>query len=1177
MPKHIHARILFVRIGTMSGLDWWHSTFSAATLLHWPRRSRFPTEPSALFLRSCGRGLCASPLQPSLWVDFARSKQGADLFRALLMYSLTAPPPCRIIIIAGFSPLLLLPSLTRLAAPDSWEARSSLSRFLPLYTLEAGTAVILGTLLFAWSFRFKVGVASARAAHDALIARVAMSQSLLETAMPRPVARALLAGTPAYELTTDFDPAIVCFISLVDFERTAADLGPEALLTWLNRIYGAFDALVDLYPANVSKIECVSDVYLVCAWQQPQQSRLPCPSSQDIAVLIGHFCADLLEMCESIEGLNGPVRVQVGLHSGQVTAGVVGRTRRFYRIFGDTVNVASRMMASGMPGRIHCSDAFSCALHATDDDGRRVHGLDTECRGSIPVKGKGLMTTHWLSRSVPAELVESLVSFYSSGRESTCPTVPCDVRRGQRGAFVTSAPEKLTTPRATAPVNTASPASIECTVVHEIAQPSPCPSSPAAGSDPGTDDWGARRCFLQRVPDQRTAVASRKVTDADDEMVWQEGTPVHLPGAVRLTVSCTSAPAFEDMQLNADSVAEDRGQRPTAPHLHAMPLPHPLSAVQPHSPTLRRALASAPAAIVRAQSANPRLVEIRTRLGVHPPRPSRAGSLLLPPPPSLAYALPARRSSGGGVSGTVWGGLWDALGQRTGAAVEVKRDAAANVLATVSAILSPPLDPASFAEAVTAQSGAALVSEGAFTSNSGLTRMQVASRLETAHLEGIIVRQAEVASRRSLAVVAAEPRRLEPASAVAATFGPPPHAVLSKIDEASFSGVSADGASFSGKEKQFGVGSSSSSSSNASLCLARAPPDIPLFDAPLTLTSSAFALAPCKAGLQGAFSTSDSLQSSARGPAGAASAAPDFGGRIAPIVPLTVTARIAHPVRVMIDLKRRSAASDTRLRRGDTATSNVGVDDADALELSGSTDAPLGSSLTRLVERGRALMESSFSRVSPVRNVSPAATHAPHASAELSSISSPGRLAALGSSEVSIESYASHPLAPPLDLPLPRPSEPDHELSAQELPVPPTAPLHVEGSNVRIQDSSALTAADSSRRGAPCVPRIAQMSCLVDHCRSRACPPCAKRRARGSRDSITCVPESVEAAIRLSLFYRQVCLSQVHVRAQAPSRAAVTVGARASLCRCTRLQHGLPPAALFVLLLRLPLAPRLTR
>lgn len=141
------------------------------------------------------------------------------------------------------------------------------------------------------------------------------------------------------------------------------------------------------------QVETVANTYVVTA-------GLPAASPLH-AVVLACFIADLLQLCADIPGV-GPVRVRIGLNSGPLSAGLIGRTRRFYRVCGDTVNVASRMMSTGEEGRIQCSPAAVAAMRegagGADelDDALADRGLTLAYRGLVKVKGKGEMPTHWL-------------------------------------------------------------------------------------------------------------------------------------------------------------------------------------------------------------------------------------------------------------------------------------------------------------------------------------------------------------------------------------------------------------------------------------------------------------------------------------------------------------------------------------------------------------------------------------------------------------------------------------------------------------------------------------------------------------------------------------------------------------------------------------------------------------
>ena len=147
---------------------------------------------------------------------------------------------------------------------------------------------------------------------------------------------------------------------------------------------------------------------------------LPLDDDEHVDVMCA-FAADLLAMCLNVPGV-GHVRVRIGLACGPTTAGVIGQSRRFYRVFGDTgacpscssclpltaddaalslpsaVNMASRMMSTGQEGRVHVSAAIAAVLQAPRDPAIEptMPHLEVMHRGKIPVKGKGDVDTYWL-------------------------------------------------------------------------------------------------------------------------------------------------------------------------------------------------------------------------------------------------------------------------------------------------------------------------------------------------------------------------------------------------------------------------------------------------------------------------------------------------------------------------------------------------------------------------------------------------------------------------------------------------------------------------------------------------------------------------------------------------------------------------------------------------------------
>jgi class 3 adenylate cyclase len=147
----------------------------------------------------------------------------------------------------------------------------------------------------------------------------------------------------------------------------------------LNRIFSTFDALTKEY--EVEKIKTIGDAYMAAA-------GLP-EARADHAEVMGELAIGMLEALERLNrDAEIPFRARIGMHTGPVVAGVIGMHKFIYDVWGDTVNVASRLETCGLPGRIHVSEEMCRALE---------HRYHFEPRGIISLRGKGRMATAFLA------------------------------------------------------------------------------------------------------------------------------------------------------------------------------------------------------------------------------------------------------------------------------------------------------------------------------------------------------------------------------------------------------------------------------------------------------------------------------------------------------------------------------------------------------------------------------------------------------------------------------------------------------------------------------------------------------------------------------------------------------------------------------------------------------------
>lgn len=203
------------------------------------------------------------------------------------------------------------------------------------------------------------------------------SEALLANILPARVADRL--KDPAHGVIADrYDDASILFADIAGFTERASDMTPVDLVRFLDRLYTTFDRLVDRH--ELEKIKTTGDSYMVV-------SGVPTPRPDHVEA-IAELALDMSRATADLRDPRGsPVPLRMGIATGPVVAGVVGARKFFYDVWGDAVNVASRMESTDIEGRIQVpQNVFE----------RLKHAFILEERGEIQIKGKGVMRTWYL-------------------------------------------------------------------------------------------------------------------------------------------------------------------------------------------------------------------------------------------------------------------------------------------------------------------------------------------------------------------------------------------------------------------------------------------------------------------------------------------------------------------------------------------------------------------------------------------------------------------------------------------------------------------------------------------------------------------------------------------------------------------------------------------------------------
>jgi adenylate cyclase len=214
--------------------------------------------------------------------------------------------------------------------------------------------------------------------HEALSEEQAKTEQLLLNILPRKIAQRLKSGEE--HIADACANVSVLFADMVGFTAMSRTMTASALVEVLGDLFSRFDLITEKH--GLEKIKTIGDCYMLAG-------GVPEPREDHAQAVIDAA----MEMCTALDTMHeqtgGALRMRIGVHSGPIVAGVIGIRKFTYDLWGDTVNVASRMESTGMPGKVHVS-ASTAELIKAD--------FELESRGSIEVKSLGQVETFFVGK-----------------------------------------------------------------------------------------------------------------------------------------------------------------------------------------------------------------------------------------------------------------------------------------------------------------------------------------------------------------------------------------------------------------------------------------------------------------------------------------------------------------------------------------------------------------------------------------------------------------------------------------------------------------------------------------------------------------------------------------------------------------------------------------------------------
>jgi len=243
-----------------------------------------------------------------------------------------------------------------------------------IYTLHIATILLSMVFIFCMIY---YAFYQAHLAEDALEREYDYSEKLLANMLPRSIASALKRN-PGKTIADSHDDVTILFADIVDFSQRAETQNATELVSLLNEQFTCFDLLAKKH--GLEKIKTIGDAFMVAG-------GLPEPQP-DHAERVAYMALDMMEEIHRYSQETGDnLELRIGIHTGSVVAGVIGTQKPLYDVWGDTVNIASRLESTGTVGGIQVTNCTKRLLDKT---------FKFKNRGKIKIKGKGELNIWYL-------------------------------------------------------------------------------------------------------------------------------------------------------------------------------------------------------------------------------------------------------------------------------------------------------------------------------------------------------------------------------------------------------------------------------------------------------------------------------------------------------------------------------------------------------------------------------------------------------------------------------------------------------------------------------------------------------------------------------------------------------------------------------------------------------------